>query len=110
MQLDSLLTAPGFWAEIEDLSGLPSGYGRTGRLQPVLDEATADRLADRIDGARRNWPADMGMVLTRDPDADIVPHSPSGIWLSTQYSTCRSSMSVESTTPLRMSVWAGPTS
>ena len=81
MQLDSLLAAPGFWAEIEDLSGLPSGYGRTGRLQPVPDQATADRLADRIDGARRNWPAGMGMVLTRDPDADIVPHSPSGIWL-----------------------------
>jgi glycine/D-amino acid oxidase-like deaminating enzyme len=81
MQLDSLLAATAFWAQVEDVSGMPSGYGRTGRLQPVPDQATADKLLDRIKGAEQNWPADMGMFLTRDPDADLVPDSPSGIWL-----------------------------
>ena len=81
MQLDSLLAAPDFWAEVEDVSGLPTGYGRTGRLQPVPDQAIADRLQDRIRGAQQNWPADLGMFLTQAPDADIIPDSPSGLWL-----------------------------
>lgn len=34
-QLDSLLMAADWWAGVERLSGLPTGYGRTGRLQPV---------------------------------------------------------------------------
>ena len=38
-QLDSLLAARAFWAEIESVSGIGSGYGRTGRLQPLSDAA-----------------------------------------------------------------------
>ncbi len=34
-QLDSLLMAADWWGGIERLSGLPTGYARTGRLQPV---------------------------------------------------------------------------
>jgi len=81
MQLESLLAATDFWAEVEDVSGLPSGYGRTGRLQPVPDQHTADRLQDRIKGAQQNWPADKGMFLTATPDADLIPASPTGLWL-----------------------------
>ena len=43
-QLDSLLMAGRFWAEIETVSNMPSGYARLGRLQPVPD---ARALADR---------------------------------------------------------------
>jgi len=81
LQLDSLLAAPDFWKGVEDASGLPSGYGRTGRLQPVPDADTALRLADRIAAAERQWPADLGMRLTDHPQAALVPDSPTGLWL-----------------------------
>lgn len=80
-QLDSLLAADAFWRGVQDASGLPSGYGRTGRLQPVADQASADRLADRIADARLRWPADMQMRLTGTPDSPLLPHSPTGLWL-----------------------------
>jgi glycine/D-amino acid oxidase-like deaminating enzyme len=37
-QLKSLLSATDFWAEIDAISGLSSGYGRIGRVLPLLDE------------------------------------------------------------------------
>lgn len=81
LQLDSLLAAPAFWDAVGAASGLPSGYGRTGRLQPVPDQQTADRLHDRITAARSNWPAPLSMWLTDTPDGDLIPHSPTGLWL-----------------------------
>ncbi|MDO5647715.1 FAD-binding oxidoreductase [Paracoccus sp. (in: a-proteobacteria)] len=81
LQLDSLLAAPDFWAGVEQAGGVASGYGRTGRLQPVPDRATADRLADRIAGAARHWPEGLGMALIRDPDTPLAPDSPTGLWL-----------------------------
>lgn len=80
-QLDSLLMASGFWAEVEAMSGLPSGYGRTGRLQPVADRDSADRLRDRIAAAGQRWPAGLAMTLTGDPAGGLRPLSPSGLWL-----------------------------
>lgn len=80
-QLDSLLLAPAFWAGVEAASGLPSGYARTGRLQPVADAAAAERLRDRIAAAAERWPADCAMGLTDAPAGDLVPESPSGFWL-----------------------------
>lgn len=80
-QLDSLLAAPGFWADIEAASGLSSGYGRTGRLQPVADEAMAARTRERIEAAGTRWPEGLGMRLTRAPAAALVPDSPTGLWI-----------------------------
>ena len=77
-QLDSLLMAPAFWAGAEAASGLPSGYGRTGRLQPV---ANADRLRDRIAAAADRWPEGCAMRLTDAPAGGLIPDSPSGLWL-----------------------------
>lgn len=79
-QLDSLLMAPRFWAEVEAASGLPSGYARTGRLQPVADQETAERLQERIAGSVARWPEHMRMRLTENPRG-FIPASPSGIWL-----------------------------
>lgn len=80
-QLDSLLMAPEFWQQIEEASGLPSGYARTGRLQPLPDQAAADRLQDRIQAAKTRWPASMGMHVTDAPATALRPLSPSGLWL-----------------------------
>lgn len=48
-QLDSLLMAEGWWAEVAAASGLPSGYARQGRLQPLAD-ARALEAAHRREG------------------------------------------------------------
>lgn len=77
-QLDSLLMAPGFWADVEAASGLSPGYARTGRLQPV---AEPDRLTDRIAASRDRWPPGTAMRLTDAPKGSLVPRSPSGVWV-----------------------------
>ncbi len=43
---------------------------------------TAARLPDRIAAAARQWPAAMGMALTRDPHGPLIPPSPTGLWLT----------------------------
>lgn len=80
-QLDSLLKAEQFWQQVEEISGLSSGYGRTGRLQPLPDAASAARLQDRIDAAATRWPLHMGMSITDAPQTSLRPASPSGLWL-----------------------------
>jgi len=40
-QFESLLMAEAFWAEVEAAGGLQAGYQRSGRLQPVADDAAS---------------------------------------------------------------------
>ncbi len=54
-QLDSLLMAEGFWAGVDAASGLTSGYGRTGRLQPIADERLLALARERIAQADELW-------------------------------------------------------
>ncbi|WCR10627.1 FAD-dependent oxidoreductase [Paracoccus stylophorae] len=79
-QLDSLILAAPFWAGIETASGLSSGFGRTGRLQPVPDARMAALMEDRIAAAARQWPPTMPMRLTASPASPLVPDSPTGLW------------------------------
>ena len=76
-QLESLLAAEGWWHGVETASGLSSGYARSGRLQPLSDEAAIDRAEERRIGARDHWgdhadwqvvpaPADWGPVTPTD--------------------------------------------
>ncbi|MDB6177247.1 FAD-binding oxidoreductase [Paracoccus sp. Z330] len=80
-QLESLLAADSFWTEIEHRSGIATGFGRTGRLQPLPDKTSADRMQDRIRAASARWPATMPMQVTDDPETPLAPISPSGLWL-----------------------------
>jgi len=54
-QLDSLLAADGFWAEVAEAGGGDPGYIRSGRLQPVADEAALSRAHDRAREADTLW-------------------------------------------------------
>lgn len=54
-QFESLVMAADWWADVERVSGLPTGYARLGRLQPVED---ADALAlahARAEAAAQVW-------------------------------------------------------
>lgn len=80
VQLDALIRAADWWAEIAQAGGTDPGYARTGRIQPVPEGAEA-RMRERVVAARQNWPDWAGMELTAAPQAGLVPVSPSGLWL-----------------------------
>lgn len=54
-QLESLLMAEAFWAGVEAEGGESSGYGRTGRLQPIADEAALALARARGESAAALW-------------------------------------------------------
>ena len=54
-QLESLLMADSFWADVAAVSGLPTGYARTGRIQPLADDRAVALAMARIDGAKALW-------------------------------------------------------
>lgn len=80
VQLQALIAASDWWAEVADAGGVDPGYARTGRIQPVAP-GTEARLAQRIAAARAHWPDWAGMALTDTPEAALVPVSDSGLWL-----------------------------
>lgn len=53
-QFESLIMAEGWWAAVETAGGVSSGYGRTGRIQPVVDGGLDLALA-RAEGAKTLW-------------------------------------------------------
>ena len=54
-QLSALLAAHSWWQRVDRASGLASGYGRIGRVQPLTSELQRDRAIRRIAGAARHW-------------------------------------------------------
>jgi len=78
-QFDSLIMAEGFWAGVANLTGLPTGYARTGRLQPLADEAAVTLALSREKGARDLWQGKAEWTVIPVADAgEWAPPSPSG--------------------------------
>ncbi|MDE9451439.1 FAD-dependent oxidoreductase [Aliiroseovarius sp. Z3] len=78
-QFDSLIMAEEYWAEVEAVSGLPSGYGRTGRLQPIADERLLALAHDRKTEAATLWQGKaMWEVRPVSDFPDWAPDSPTG--------------------------------
>ncbi|TKA94428.1 FAD-binding oxidoreductase, partial [Cereibacter changlensis] len=46
-QFDSLAMAEGWWAEVAEASGLPTGYARLGRYQPLADARAVEAARAR---------------------------------------------------------------
>lgn len=79
-QLDSLLMAADWWAGVEAASGLSSGYGRLGRLQPLADARAVDAARQRGEGAKALWQGRADWRVLPATGAAWEPLSPSG-WL-----------------------------
>src|SRR6056297_162283 len=78
-QLDSLLSAEAFWAEVQQAGGVDPGYARTGRLQPVADEHALDLAHARTRGAKALWHGRATWDVIRSEDAgEFAPQTPSG--------------------------------
>lgn len=78
-QLDSLLAAGGFWSEVEAVGGVSAGYGRTGRLQPIEDDAALERARNRAAEAATLWRGEATWeVIPADGLGPWAPPSASG--------------------------------
>jgi len=54
-QLNALLSAQSFWQQVAAVSGLPTGYGRVGRIIPLHTARAADMAQDRAVAAQTLW-------------------------------------------------------
>ncbi|MEP3674052.1 FAD-binding oxidoreductase [Sulfitobacter sp.] len=77
-QLDSLLMAEAFWREVTTAGGRPSGYARTGRLQPVADAAALALAQQRADTAKQLWQDNAQWAVLPPMQSDWQPLSPEG--------------------------------
>ncbi|WP_426037206.1 NAD(P)/FAD-dependent oxidoreductase [Cypionkella sp. TWP1-2-1b2] len=79
-QLDSLLMAADWWGAVEAASGLVSGYGRVGRLQPLADAAAVELARARGVSAEGLWRGEAVWRVVPATGLAWEPFSPSG-WL-----------------------------
>ena len=79
-QFDCLIASRTWWPEIEDASGLPTGYMRTGRVQPVMDDKGLDLARARSEGAQIFWKNLAHWSVDQSADTAWQPPSPTG-WL-----------------------------
>ena len=79
-QLESLLMAESWWGAVEAASGLTSGYGRVGRLQPLADQAAVELARRRGETALQLWQGRAAWRVVPATAAAWEPVSPSG-WL-----------------------------
>ena len=77
-QLDSLLMAEGWWADVSQAAGLPTGYGRTGRLQPLADARAVAMAKAREAEAQTLWRGLAEWQVVAATGGKWQPQSPSG--------------------------------
>ncbi len=78
-QLDALLMAADWWAAVDAASGLASGYGRCGRLQPLEDARAVDMARARVVSAAELWGDAAEWRVVAVTGAAWEPASPSGL-------------------------------
>ena len=77
-QLESLLMAPGWWAEVAATGGTDPGYLQSGRLQPIPDDRALQNARARIAEAETLWQGRAQWRVIPATGADWEPHSPTG--------------------------------
>ncbi len=78
-QYQSLVMAKEHWREVDRLSGLASGYGRVGRLSPIVSERVLELSYERQEDAQKLWHGVAEWrVVERSAYGDWAPESPTG--------------------------------
>lgn len=81
-QFDSLIRARTIWPEVEAASGIPTGYGQVGRLQPLADERSVVLARARAQAAAENWgEAATWEVIDAATAGDWRPPSVTGLYI-----------------------------
>jgi glycine/D-amino acid oxidase-like deaminating enzyme len=78
-QLDSLLLAATWWADVARIGGADPGYARTGRLQPLADARAVDAARARGREAATLWQGRAAWSVVPVTGAAWEPQSPSGL-------------------------------
>lgn len=78
-QLESLLMAADWWAAIEAAGGQPSGYLRSGRLQPLADARAVENARARAVEAGTLWHGQAEWEVIPATGAAWEPVSPTGL-------------------------------
>ncbi|MEX0309101.1 MAG: NAD(P)/FAD-dependent oxidoreductase [Tateyamaria sp.] len=78
-QLESLLMADAFWAGVEAAGGASSGYARTGRCQPIADDAARDLAQRRSGTAATLWGDAATWVVRPVENPAWAANSPTGL-------------------------------
>lgn len=79
-QFESLLLAEPWWSEVDAVSVLSSGYGRTGRVQPVLNDAALALAQSRTLTAAELWQGRAAWSVTQSAP-NFAPASPTGHYI-----------------------------
>ncbi|MDQ2066464.1 FAD-dependent oxidoreductase [Xinfangfangia sp. CPCC 101601] len=77
-QLESLLLAAGWWREVAASGGVDPLYARSGRVQPLADEAGVALARERIAGALAHWQGAAEWSVEPASGGEWEPVSPSG--------------------------------
>ena len=81
-QLESLLMAETLWPAVEAVSGIATGYGRVGRLMPLMSEREVELARGRIAPAKAHWGGHaVWEVIDADAAGDWRPPSPTGLYV-----------------------------
>lgn len=80
-QLDSLLRAEAFWAEVAACSGQDPGYARRGRLQPIADDQALALAQARAISAEALWQGQARWQVTALAGDAYRPATPTGLWI-----------------------------
>ena len=79
-QLESLLYSQHFWQAVDEVSGLNSGYRRSGRLQPLMDDAGVTLARRRKESAKDLWKNFASWeVISSSKEWQLS--SPTGLWI-----------------------------
>ena len=78
-QLQALLMAGAWWAQVAAASGSDPGYGRIGRLQPLADAAEVARAQTRSLSAQLLWQGQADWQVIPATGAAWEPVSPTGL-------------------------------
>lgn len=78
-QFDSLIMAQTFWTQVEATGGVSAGYGRLGRIQPIMDQRSLDLARQRQTNAQELWKDHAEWRVIEASDAGAwCPPSPTG--------------------------------
>lgn len=80
-QFDSLIASRRFWPEVEACSGISSGYGALGRLQPILNARGEEfgRIRTKDAGALWQGKATWDVIAADAVPSQWKPPSPTGL-------------------------------
>lgn len=81
-QLDALTMAPAFWQDVEATSGVPTGFAKAGRLQPLAGEREVVMARARAKGASEFWGEKASWAVIEAQDAgDWRAPSETGLYI-----------------------------